>query len=294
MWFKNKYKIMRKYDSDFWNFCYTRKRKNKFFCYFKLSLIHKIRKFHKLKFFDLNHPHKLKLAPMVTLKNYLNKRFLKFKRFWRFCRKRKSYARYVFFKITRFKFNRVDVLLGNKTAFQQYKPKLLSRFFRLKIHVKRLLLFYNKLTIRKLRRWSKQSNFSQNGSLNFFLLNLESRLDSILIRLNLGNKFFARQIIIMNAVEVNDININLVNFRIKSNDFLRFKKSFKHFVYRLLRQGVKHKRFLCQPPFYLEVNYRTLSCLIISKLIDPLFVPYPFFFQKDRFVSGLHSVLFGW
>lgn len=52
--------------------------------------------------------------------------------------------------------------------------------------------------------------------------------------------------------------------------------------------------FFVQPPVYYEINYRTLMVLIVPKLIDPSFVPYPFLPVRSKLASGLHTILWGW
>jgi hypothetical protein len=52
--------------------------------------------------------------------------------------------------------------------------------------------------------------------------------------------------------------------------------------------------FFSQPPYYLEINYRTLIIVLVPKLIDPSFVPYPFLRSKSSLITGLHTVLWGW
>jgi len=83
-------------------------------------------------------------------------------------------------------------LFGTKSAFQLYKKKLKTPFLRVKIHIKQLTLFYNNLNMRKLKKLGLLSKSSQTGGINYFFLNLESRIDSIILRLNIGSKFFVR------------------------------------------------------------------------------------------------------
>jgi len=88
--------------------------------------------------------------------------------------------------------------------------------------------------------------------------------------------------------------INYFNFNIKTNDFISFNKKIKTSIYKILLKNIKGKRFFAQPPYYLEINYRTLKVLIISKFIDIKFIPYPFFFKKTGLIKGLHTSLWGW
>lgn len=182
MFIKAKNKVLRKYDIDFWNFLYTRRRKNKFFIYFKLSLINKLRFFYNKKLLFLN---KNNLLSFILKKNdKLNLR--------RFFKKSKFFIKKVFFKNIKPKKNKLDMLLGIKSAFERYKKKIKSPLSRLKTHIKQVILFYNNFTIKKLKRLAQLSIHKKIGGLNFFFQILESRLDSIILRLNLGSKFFSR------------------------------------------------------------------------------------------------------
>ena len=43
MYLKGRFKLIRKYDCDFWNLMYYKRKKNKFFNYFKHSLAWKVK-----------------------------------------------------------------------------------------------------------------------------------------------------------------------------------------------------------------------------------------------------------
>jgi ribosomal protein S4 len=288
-------KILRKYDADFWNFLYNRRRKNKFFMYFRLSLINKIRNFYRKKFFYINI--KNNRLKMKSFKNYnpFNNFFnLKNLNKFKFFKRNKYFVKRIFFKYIKPKKNKSDILFGVKSAFQHYKPKIKSLFYRLKIYIKKITLFYNNFNKKKLLKFAHLTKKSKSGGINFFFFKLESRLDSILLRLNIGAKFFIRKIIKSNLVLVNNLQVNYLNFIVKPNDIISFKKLFKYKLYKIFYNVIKFKRFFAQPPFYLEINYRTLSIILIPKLIDPLYIPYPFLFSKNEFITGLHTTLWGW
>lgn len=81
---------------------------------------------------------------------------------------------------------------------------------------------------------------------------------------------------------VNNKKINHLNYLIKGTDIVSFISTFKGQLYDILLQTIKPKRFFVQPPFYLEINYRTLCVMLIPKLVDAIYVPYPFFFKKNH------------
>lgn len=139
-----------------------------------------------------------------------------------------------------------------------------------------MVLFYNNFNKKILRKFINLSNKGFGGSLNFFFYKLESRLDSIILRVNLGNKFFIRNFIRNGFVIVNNLKVTYLNYITKINDIISFDSSKRSLVYSLLKGFSRSKRFFAQPPFYLEINYRTLCITLIPSLIDPQFIAYPF------------------
>merc|ERR1712188_42257 len=137
----------------------------------------------------------------------------------------------------------------------------------------------NNFDLIKLKRFSKLGRKGQFGGVNYFFLLLESRVDSIILRFNLALKFVLLRFIRSGKVLVNDKPITYPNYIVKKNSFVHFALD---------------TRVLVQPPFYFEINYRLLIILIVPKLIDPSFVPYPFLDSKSSFLAGLHTILWGW
>jgi ribosomal protein S4 len=297
MFIKARNKVLRKYDADFWNFIYNRRRKNKFFMYFRLSLINKIKIYYRKKFFFIkNIKKKRSLLKFKKFKDNPFYNFISLKNVnkYRFFRKSKYFVKRVFFKYVRPKRNKGDILFGIKSAFQHYKSKVKSLFYRLKVYIKKITLFYNNFNKKKIIKFSNLTRKSKCGGINYFFFKLESRLDSILLRLNLGTKFYIRRLIKSNLILVNNLQINYLNFIIKPLDIVSFKKELKKQLYARFVGIVKFKRFFAQPPFYMEVNYRTLCILLIPKLIDTFYIPFPFLFTKNEFITGLHTALWGW
>ena len=81
---------------------------------------------------------------------------------------------------------------------------------------------------------------------------------------------------------------------VKRNQFINFSFKTQSILYKLLKKNIRRKIFYVQPPFYFEINYRTLTVLLVPKLINPSFIPYPFIRVKSKLISGLHTVLWGW
>ena len=126
------------------------------------------------------------------------------------------------------------------------------------------------------------------------MFNLESRLDSVLMRLNIGTRFFIKQLILKRRILINNVIITRVNYQLNANDVLSFSKKIKILIYRRLISTVLRKNFLAQPPYYLMINYRTLCCIFLPKLMDSDCVPYPFFLRDNFIITGLHTTVWGW
>jgi ribosomal protein S4 len=187
-----------------------------------------------------------------------------------------------------------DLLLGVKSAFRIYKPLRRSNYQKRELFFQQITLFYNQFDTTKLKRFGKLGRKGQFGGVNYFLFLLESRIDSIILRLNLACKFIIREVIQSGKILVDNVPISYLNFIVKKSVFVHFIKKFKKIVYATLYHKVPIKMFFVQPPFYLEINYRTLMILIVPRLIDPSFVPYPFLRSKSSLIAGLHTVLWGW
>lgn len=311
---KMRYKIIRKFDVDFWNlFIYKKKKKNRFFKYYKQMLINKFQfRVHNLyltcfqrkipgffkmgflgygeralatvnPFLGNNDPNYYKLVlgryivPNGLLKRYFRKNVVRFKKLF--------FARQGFKR---------DLLLGRRSHFKLYryirrKPLVVKKnFFR------KITLFYNDFDTTKLRRFGRLGRKGQSGGVNFFLFLLESRVDSIVLRLNIGTKFTLRHFIRAKCVLINGIPQSYPNYIVKKGSLITFKSSVKYLIFSAIRSNLKRRRFFLQPPYFFEINYRTLRILILPKLMDPSFVLYPFLKSNSGFLSGLHTVLWGW
>jgi len=337
MYISGRFKLIRKHDCDFWNMSYYRLTENKWFLYFKYSLIHKIKQNNLNKFFKIC---RKKRRPVQILQlsnigkrargffnpflNIVDDKFLyhhdKKYRFRRFKVRRKiqpgkirkkkvrpnlSYyhlfirrsLRYVRFLYRRAYYKRdmisQDLLLGVKTPFRLYKPPFHRKFIEKRLFFQRIMLFYNNFDKLKLKRFGKLGRKGQAGGINFFFYLLESRIDSVLLRFNLASKFVLREVILSNKVLVDNKTVSYFNFIVPKNSFVHFVPKFKRIIYYNLKRKITRKMFHVQPPIYFEINYRTLIILIVPKLIDPIFVSFPFFDANSKFVSGLHTVLWG-
>ena len=309
MLIKGRLKLIRKHDCDFWYLSYYRVAQNRFFHYFKFSLIHKIKQLTRQK--------ELRLLPRKTVKiasiqghnksrgyfnpflNQLDRNLLNIKKqinFYKlFLRRGLRFVTYIYRRCLYFRhaFSN-DLLLGVKSSYRIYKPFKRTTFQIKKMFFKQITLFYNNFDNIKLKRFGLLGRKGQFGGINYFFLLLESRLDSIVLRLNLGSKFLMRELIRSRKILVDEKPISYLNFIVKKNQLISFSEELKPLIYASLRHKIPIKMFFVQPPFYFEINYRTLILLIVPKLIDPAFISYPFLKSKSSLISGLHTILWGW
>lgn len=303
MLIKGRLKIIRKHDCDFWNLTYYRIAQNRFFHYFKFSLIHKIKQLTRKK--------ELRLFPRKTVKikslqnffnpflNQVDRNLLNVKKqinFYKlFLRRGLRFVTYIYRRCFYYRHAFAnDLLLGVKSSYRIYKPFKRTFFQKKKMFFKQITLFYNNFDNIKLKRFGRLGRKGQFGGINYFFLLLESRLDSIVLRLNLGSKFLMRELVRNKQILVDERPISYLNYIVKKNQLISFNENLKPLVYASLRHKIPIKMFYVQPPFYFEINYRTLIILIVPKLIDPAFVSYPFIRSKSSLISGLHTVLWGW
>lgn len=312
MFIKGRLKLIRKYDCDFWNLTYYKVKKNRFFNYFKHSLISKVKQATRGGLIKFITGSKRQIPLLGTLgfcsnqvaffspffgdekKKLVTK--MGYKNIKKFFRNRNpKYVNYIyrrcFFRKEQFFY---DLLLGIKSNYSLYKPIRRTPFEEKKIFFRQITLFYNDFDTIKLRRFGRLGRKTQCGGVNYFLFLLESRIDSIVLRLNLANKFIVREIIKAKKILVDGKAINYSNFIVKKFSFVTFKDKYLEDIYKILKKKILTKKFFVQPPFYFEINYRTFIILIIPKLMDPSFVPYPFFSSRSSLVTGLHTVLWGW
>jgi len=80
---------------------------------------------------------------------------------------------------------------------------------------KQVTLFYNNFDNTKLKRFGRLGRKGQFGGINYFFLLLESRIDSIVLRLNLGDKFLMRELIRSRKVLVEGKPITYLNYIVK-------------------------------------------------------------------------------
>lgn len=313
MLLKKRLKIIRKFDMDIWNLIYYKLKKNRFFNYFKLSLLSKLKYSTKM---NLVRFLKGKLRPIINIASlgsgsahlaysspffgdekkilYPKMKYKNFKKFFRY--RSLIYVNYIYRKgyFKREKFHN-DLLLGMKSTYRPYSHIKRKPIMEKKLFFRQITLFYNDFDTVKLKRFGRLGRKTQCGGVNYFLFLLESRVDSIILRLNIANKFIVREIIKSRKVLIDGKIITYSNYIVKKFALITFKnRKYIKSIYKSLKKKIRKKKFFVQPPFYFEINYKTFMILILPKLMDPSFVPYPFMKSNSSLVTGLHTVLWGW
>lgn len=186
-----------------------------------------------------------------------------------------------FFNINEGKFNyRVDIGKPSrkKRKVTKFSLRLLTRH--------KLCGFSGKIPVYQFKKYVNENRNYKYFSMNF-LFNLESRIDTILYRLNFSNSpGFIRQFIKHKGVLVNNKLITTPSFQLSLNDSLSFvdkKDAFNKIYFNFIKRLV----FMSLPVYY-EVNFRLMVVkFILVPRLDMIF--YPFQIDKLRLSSfGKH------
>jgi len=304
MFLKKKYKLIKKCEMDFWGISYLQPRQNKFFIYLKKLFTYKLKTdkrfskkvltfflkvVYKNEYYVRSHPNNLILKDK-------NKKLLFLNYYILFGRQSIGKTMYLYRKAARVKFFKDDLIIGINYAntVKRFEPKRRKLFERQKIYLKQLIYFYNQLNLKKLRKLGYLASKSQLGTINTFFYLLECRIDSILLRFNLGSRFFVRNFIQAGNILLNKKLIYSINHLVKSFCYVSFVETKIKYIYKMLIRRLKYRLFFTQPPYYFEINYKILTFLIIPKFLNPVYIPYPFLKTKSLLVTGLHTVLWGW
>ena len=307
MFLKNKYKLIKKCEMDFWGISYLRPRQTKFFIYLKKLFTHKIksekrftRRYPDIRSFFLKVVYKHEFFVRSHRNNLIlkekNRRLLRLNYYVLFGRQSVGKSLYLYRKSSRVKFFRDDLIIGINHVSPNKKLLLKRRklFERQKLYLKQIILFYNQMNLKKLRKLGYLASKSQLGTINTFFYLLECRIDNILLRFNLGSRFFIRNFIQAGNVLLNNKLIYSINHLVKEFCYVSFNENKMKYIYKSLIKRLKYRLFFTQPPYYFEINYKILTFLIIPKFLSPFYIPYPFLKTKSLLLTGLHTVLWGW
>jgi small subunit ribosomal protein S4 len=136
----------------------------------------------------------------------------------------------------------------------------------------KLRKFSSQMNVRQLRTYIKKASKTKYLYRSFYK-QLESRLDFILYRMNIFlTASFGRQFINHGNCFINEKLMIFPNYQVKYNEIVSIKNKF--FFFNLLLERLKNKKIFISLPKYLEVNYRTMSIILINK-INKKNIPYP-------------------
>ena len=109
----------------------------------------------------------------------------------------------------------------------------------------------------------------------FILKSFETKLDIILYRAHFVNSVrAARQLILHNHIKVNGNFISTSSYVVKVGDHITVNKK----IFSLMYKNIYSSHLWPLPPKYLQINYKTLEILIISKIeYNNLSIFFPFF-----------------
>lgn len=156
-----------------------------------------------------------------------------------------------------------------------YKPKFGFNFknkYRFYLFTKqRLKFFYGSLTDKNLtqifsqvnKKFKNQKNNSSISKSNFFLELLESRLDIILYRTQFVQSLrYARLLISHGKVSLNGKIITINSYNVKKGDILEIQSN----LHNLLEKKNNISPIKFNIPKYLEINFKTFQCIVISDI----------------------------
>lgn len=166
-----------------------------------------------------------------------------------------------------------DLFLNKKAFFleklKQTKPTITSfnkktKYGEALLEKQKFRNFYSNVTEKQFfSAYTKAAKTGGKIGYNLMLL-LESRLDTVLYRMNLvGSMGSARQLINHNKVTVNNVTVTVASYNVKPNDCIAIKPEAKENIFNFLANTVKSKTLFIDAPKYLEVNYKTLQGVFI-------------------------------
>jgi small subunit ribosomal protein S4 len=176
-----------------------------------------------------------------------------------------------------------------------YKPKFGFNFknkFRFYLFSKRQLsLFYgnlsekylNQVCMKAYNKFKNQNNKYFVNKNSYFLEFLESRLDTILYRAQFTQSMRgAKQLISHGKVFINGKKIKINSYNIKKGDLIEIHPASQDYLKKKISLS-KMKYIL---PKYLEINFKTFQCLVISDIsYNKIMYNFPFWLNLNVLVK---------
>lgn len=179
-----------------------------------------------------------------------------------------------------------------KLVIKKSTSKKQSDFSKKLQQLKKLSYFYGMRSLNNHASSNTRARLDRKKSL---LLNLETRLDVLLVRLYFCSTLFtARQLIIHNKIRVNFNVVSIPGFHVRNGDIIsilpHYLDSVKSKIKYPLREregphfrshSVENKSILStenNPSSHLEVNYKTFHAIL---LYDPIQINFPYKIDLD-------------
>nr|YP_010736383.1 ribosomal protein S4 [Zygnema circumcarinatum]QKQ14712.1 ribosomal protein S4 [Zygnema circumcarinatum]WEL36356.1 ribosomal protein S4 [Zygnema circumcarinatum] len=142
----------------------------------------------------------------------------------------------------------------------------------------KLSMFYGNLPRNQIKQNQSTSQLDKQKSL---LLNLESRLDVLLVRIHFCSTLFAaRQFIVHGKIYVNFQKVNIPSFCVSNGDILSISPDYLECMKCIVRENLAQHKILPTKPSHLEVNYKTLNAVL---LYDPCRIQFDYQIELDLF-----------
>lgn len=158
-------------------------------------------------------------------------------------------------------------------ALEPQQPKRWSSIYmKTFINKKLFYTFYHNMTYYDLRRHAIKAKRKKRFAFSYFLLFLETRIDSMLFRSHFfSSVYMIRQFILHGHILVNNKKVSSYSHRVKFFDIISIKKSKRAHVFNVLKNKIKMFKtrkltvFEFTVPIYLEVSYRMLCIMFLPR-----------------------------
>jgi ribosomal protein S4 len=158
-------------------------------------------------------------------------------------------------------------------ALEPQQPKRWSSIYmKTFINKKLFYTFYYNMTYYDLRKHAVKAKRRKTFVFNYFLLYLETRLDTILFRSHFFHSvYMIRQFILHGHATVNNKRVTNYSHRVKFFDIVSVKKNKRAVVFNVLKAKIdsfmnkKLILFEYTVPMYLEVSYRLLCVMFLPR-----------------------------
>jgi ribosomal protein S4 len=161
-----------------------------------------------------------------------------------------------------------------------------SFYFKLLFNKQKFKRYYANITLKQIKKNVNLILKRKYNLLNNFAYYFEMRLDSILFRANFAYSYaHARQLIKHGFVLVNNVKVTHTSFLVNRGDCIEICITKKQYVYDILLKRLNTLLVITSAPLYLAVDYRLMSCVVMSRAIFKQ-VPYLRNFEIINILNG--------